>query len=138
MLIAKCYAIALHLKDGRKVRPAGTLLHDPSGKDWPRTSCHITAFNRSGRPLESPTDEEVAWARDPKTVREGSVIVPARSMSSWSRVGEVTTIDYRRVGEYADEYTHEFKQKTMLYGKGRVHRLELGRGSQFNWRGFIT
>lgn len=139
MLIAKCYALALHLTDGRIIRPGGVLLHDPSGKSWPKTSCLITTFRKLGRLLEGPTDEEVAWARDPTSVREGSAFAPAaRGMSSWSRVGEVTEIDYRRYGEYADEYVHEFTQKAMLYRKVRVHRLELGRGSQFNWRGFIT
>jgi hypothetical protein len=115
MLIAKCYAIALHLKDGRTVRPGGVLLHDPSGKYWPKTSCLITTLKKLGRPLEPPTDEEIAWARDPKFVREGSAFAPAaRSTSSWSRVGEVTEIDYRRYGEYADEYNHECKRPVPL------------------------
>ncbi len=138
MLIAKCFNCICHLIDGRTVRPGGVLLHDPSGKYWPKTSCLITTFKKSGRLLEDPTDEEVAWARDPKSVREGSAFVPARSMSSWSRVGEIVVIDYRRVGEYADEYTHECKRPVPLYRKGRIHRLELGKGAMFNWRGFVS
>jgi hypothetical protein len=159
MLIAKCYALALHLKDGRTVRPGGVLLHDPSGKCWPRTSCLITTFRKTGRPLESPTDEEIAWARDPKSVREGFAFVPAaRSMSSWSRVGEVVEIDYKRVGEYQDLYVHEFKRPVSLYvssftypqsitkvdkawelyKKQRTYRIELGPKAEFNWRGFVS
>jgi hypothetical protein len=139
MLIAKCHALALHMKDGGTVRPRGVLLHDPSGRYWPKNSCLITTFRKSGRPLENPTDEEVAWASNPKSVRAGSAFVPgARSMSSWSRVGEVVAIDYRRVGEYADEYNHECKRPVPLYRKGRVYRLELGKGATFNWRGFVS
>jgi hypothetical protein len=139
MLIAKCHALALHLKDGGTVRPRGVLLHDPSGKYWPKTSCLITSFKKTGTSLEDPTDEEVAWAHDPKSVRVGSAFVPAaRSMSSWTRIGDVSKVDYRRYGEYADEYVHEFKGKAMLYRKQRVYRLELGRGATFNWRGFVS
>src|SRR4030088_3560231 len=98
MLIAKCRDLALHMDGGRVVRPGGTLLHDPSGKDWPKNSCLITAFKRSGEYLDGPTDEEVAWAQSPDDVRQGHVFVPVRTMSRWSGVGVVHAIDYKRVG----------------------------------------
>lgn len=93
-----------------------------------------------------------AWAIDPDDVRLGRVTFPSRTIGGWSCIGRARGIDYSRYGEYDDDYEHEFKahaslvdwilgrKKTLptLYRKGRVMRIELGRGSVFNWRGFVT
>jgi hypothetical protein len=140
MLIAKCYATALHLDGGGTVRPSGAaLMHDPTGRHWPKTSCLIASFQRRGGPLKSPTDEQKAWATDPAMVRMGVVETPSRTLEGWKFVGRVNRIDYTRHGAHADKYTHEFKEPhPRLYRRGRVLRLELGRGAEFNWRGFVN
>lgn len=127
MLIAKCYSVVLHMKDGSVVRaPKGAaLLHDPSGKHWPKTSCLISTFKRAGKPLEDPKEEEHAWAVDPDAVREGAINTPPRR-AGWTKVGDVVSIDYTRKGAHADQFEHEFKRPVPLYRRGRVMRLELG------------
>jgi hypothetical protein len=140
MLIAKCYAVTMHLKDGGVVRaPKGAaLLHDPTGKFWPKTSCLISTFTRAGKKLDEPKDEERAWAVDPDAVREGSLNTPPRRGAGWVRVGNVISIDYTRKGTHGDQFEHEFKRPVALFRRGRVMRLELGKGAVFNWRGFCN
>ena len=141
MLIAKCYATALHLDGGGTIRPSGAaLMHDPTGRHWPKTSCLIASFRRTGKPIQKPTDEATAWATDPSMVKMGIANTPGRSLDGgWKFVGRVNRIDYTRHGAHADKYTHEFKAPhPRLYRKGRVLRLELGRGAVFNWRGFVN
>jgi hypothetical protein len=139
MLIAKCYSCIFHLTDGKTVRPpkGAALLHDPSGTHWPKTSCLISTFQRSGAKLADPKEEEVAWAVDPDAVREGEVNTPPRR-AGWTKVGMVTSIDYSRKGAHADKFEHEFKRPVPLYRRGRVMRLELGKGAEFSWRGFVS
>jgi hypothetical protein len=139
MLIAKCYATSLHVDEGGTVRPRGAaLMHDPTGRHWPRTSCLIGTFKRTGKPIAKPTDEASAWATDPAMVKMGMVHTPNRSLEGWKFIGRVNRIDYTRHGAHADMFTHEFKDPhPRLYRKGHVLRLELGRGAEFNWRGFV-
>jgi hypothetical protein len=148
MLIAKCSRVAFVLVGGKRVAaPRGTtLLHDPSGRHWPSQSCLIATFDRSGGRLEDPTDEEVAWASNPDDVRVGAIDTPPKSLSQWETIGRVETIEYTRRGVYADDYEHNFEPRGWLLEKPlptlRRHdgcmRLDLGRGRQFNWRGFIS
>jgi hypothetical protein len=139
MLIAKCHALAFHTTDGRLIKPArgSTLLHDPTGKSWPKTSCLITTFRKTGAAIEDPTDEEISWAKNPENVREGKVDIPPRTRG-WKEIGRVFSIDYTRYGEHADWYEHEFKRPVRLLQRGKAMRLELGRGAEFNWRGFLV
>jgi hypothetical protein len=145
MLIAKAYNVEL-VVDGRVIRPPGVLLHDPSGSDWPRTSCLITSFKRSGEPLTRPSAEARAWAENPDAVKAGTVDTPPRSLSSWTSVGGCERIRYTRKGEHADHYVHDFDDKEWLvfsrklpevYRLGRSMRVELGPRAVFNWRGFV-
>lgn len=125
---------------GGTIRPRGAaLMHDPTGRHWPKTSCLIASFNRTGKPLSKPTDEATAWATDPSFVKMGAVDTPSRTLDGWKFLGRVERIDYTRKGAHADMYTHEFKSPhPRLYRKGNVLRLELGRGAVFSWRGFVT
>jgi len=128
----------MHLTDGRTVRPprGAALMHDPAGKAWPKTSCLITTFSRTGKTLTDPKEEERAWATNPDAVRGGSVNAPSYR-GGWKKIGLVKSIDYSRRGAHADKFEHEFKRPVPLYQKGKAMRLELGKGAQFNWRGFV-
>lgn len=145
MLIAKCSRVTF-IVDGRRVAaPKGaTLLHDPSGRHWPRQSCLIASFRRGGDVLENPTDEQVAWATNPDAVKIGSVDTPPKGLGEWEVIGRVERVDYTRRGVYADDYEHDFEEGWLLKRplptlrqRGKCMRLDLGRGRQFNWRGFI-
>src|SRR4029077_14696518 len=103
-----------------------------------KTSCLVATFARRGGRGKKATDEERAWATDPSMVRMGVVETPNRTLDVWKFVGRVNRIDYTRHGAHADKYTHEFKEPhPRLYRRGRVLRLELGRGAVFNWKGFV-
>jgi hypothetical protein len=147
MLIAKCTRVAF-IVDGKRVpAPRGaTLLHDPSGRYWPAQSCLVAPFRRSGEVIERPTDQQVAWASNPDAVRLGSVDTPSKRLGDWEIVGRVEKIEYDRHGVYADSYEHEFESGWLMkkplptlrkLRSGRCMRLDLGRGRQFNWRGFL-
>jgi hypothetical protein len=147
MLIAKCSRVAFIVDGKRVAAPKGaTLLHDPSGRYWPKQSCLIASFSRDGDVLENPTDEEIAWATNPDAVKVGSAETPSKSLSGWDIIGRVERIDYTRRGVYADDYEHDFEEGWLqtkplptLRRLGRYMRLgiALEQGRQFNWRGFI-
>lgn len=135
MIVAKGYAVTLTLEDGQKLRgPA--LLHDESGKDWPSCSSLVAAFRKTQEHLKDVRGYFGAVYQ----VRRGELQLPPRDLSAWTRVGAATEITYSRHGEHADDYYHPFGEKSALpivYRRGGVLRIELGRGCKWNWRGII-
>lgn len=145
MLIAKGYDVAFKMKDGDKiVRTPKTngFLHDPSGREWPKTSVLVTGFSR-GRDEVTHREAERYFGYVPQ---RGTVDLPPRSLSAWKELGEVAEIDYWRPGEHEATYYHPFKhggwlfsrgELPRLYKRGRQWRLELGPRAVLNWRGFV-
>jgi hypothetical protein len=148
--VCKGYDVSFKLDKGMVHCPkkAG-LLHDPSGSSWPRNSVLIASFQRTGQllPEEEETDEIDSFKAGDRS-KKGVLNFPPRDLSQWKRLGLVERIDYTRVGVYADDYEHPFQQErgfwvfkekieTVLYRRGRVHRLEMPEDAELSWRGFI-
>jgi hypothetical protein len=148
MLIAKGYRAGFRLVGKKTIfaPPRGAaMLHDPSGRDWPRCSVLFASFSRSGSSLgrSNPTAVEY-FGYDPKA---GSLTVPPKTLSDWKYLGEVEYIRYDRPGtKYKGRYDHHFKGTgwfgfkssfPRLYRRGRVYRLDLGSGCDISWRGFV-
>ena len=138
MLIAKGFNVKLSLVDGKVVSlPArAAILNDPNGKAWPANSCLIIPFRRTGEVVDDASDEARAFAKNSNTVRRGVASFPAPS-DGWKKVGEVSRITYKRLGEHADWYDHEFDRPVLLRQCGHAYRLDLGKSAKLNWRGFV-
>jgi hypothetical protein len=150
MLICKGSRVRFILKDDREISPRGALLHDPTGRYWPKDSMLVVSFKRGGR---RATDAERKGA--PKDylgrnheARVGSVELPPRSLSEWQYVGDIKTILYVRPGTKAPgSYYHHFggrrlaalfkSGKAKLYKRGSTYRVELGSGSIADDRGIV-
>lgn len=155
-LIAKGYRVALH-PAGRSRRfkrlPAGyAILHDPSGKDWPRCSILIAPFTRSRIPNVDNKEAVEYFNYEPMG---GKFELPNKRLSEWEDLGEMDAITYIRPGDKEFEgednlsYGHEFTAEDgwfvftkdigypRLYKRGRCYRLEFVNGCVINWRGFV-
>jgi hypothetical protein len=154
VLIAKGNRVKFILKDDTGVPERGTvrgsMLHDPTGKSWPKNSLLVTSFNRSGR---LATDAEKRGA--PKeylgrthAARVGSVNLPPKALSEWTYVGELKTILYVRPGRKAPgAFYHHFGQRRIeafwkkgrahLYRLGSAYRVQLGNGALADDRGIV-
>lgn len=150
MLICKGLRVRFIMKDGGEVSPRGALLHDPSGKYWPKNSMLVVGFKRGRR---RATDDERRGA--PKEylgrthdARVGSVELPPKQLSEWQARGEVATILYVRPGTKAPgRYYHHFGKrrieaffksgKARLYQRGSLYRVEMGQGSLADDRGIV-
>jgi len=145
MLIAKGYRVAFKMKANKKVLKAPSsyaFLHDPTGRDWPKTSVLVAGFSKGSSEL-SNAEAEKYFGYVPQ---RGAIDTPPRSLSQWKDLGEVAEIDYWRPGEHEASYYHPFKaggwlfsrgELPRLYKRGRQWRLELGPGAILNWRGFV-
>lgn len=118
MLIARGYDVALYV-DGELIRCSrgSEILHDESGKDWPKSEVLILPFEKTGKRLE----------RVPHAVRQhfGAEYAPMRGTvklppkTGWREVGVVERIEYARRGHLADEYEHTFGERSMFSFGGR-------------------
>lgn len=151
--IVKGRSTLFEMKDGPNVTCAGGMIHDPSGRAWPRNSVLCGPF----RPrVRAATPEEYrGWAKDylgsSHRPMVGIVDVPPRTLSEWTYLGEVERIFYTRTGrKRPGRYQHEFFKSTALatlvrgrhgkvklYRRGRFVRLELPKGAQLDARGYI-
>lgn len=154
MLIVKGSRVRLHMKEGGPlVRPAGAMMHDPTGRHWPKNSLLIGPFTRGS---EKPTEAQYEGAPKEYLGRKynphvGSVDLPPKALAEWEDVGEVTRIDYIRPGTKAPGgFRHEFgkprgfmhavhlvkgKRRPRLRKCGRFYRLDLGPGAILDDRG---
>ena len=159
-LIAKATAVRLHMADGRLIKPRGTMMHDESGRAWPRNSLIIGPFkpNTHGPVPDNRFEGAPRYylGRGYKA-RYGTVNLPPRSLRAWKFVGyasrgepEDGEIQYVRRGIRAPGGFYHPWNKPMLFGliqggKGRVrlyrygafYRLEMPRGATVNDRGFV-
>jgi hypothetical protein len=167
MLAAKGYRSELKLREtGRFIRPAGAMLHDESGRDWPYTSVLFTGFSRSGGDREEAADDRAAIRYFGYEPRAGRLKLPESSIDDWDPLGEVSAINYYRPGglpaksnsffdliniwkrpekDYRGEYEHTFKADWLVFGSGlprlfrlgKVYRLEFPPWSEISWRGYV-
>ena len=142
MLIVKGNRVKFVLKDGTKISASGLMMHDPSGRYWPKNSMLVASFSRGGR---LATDKEKSGA--PREylgrthpARIGSVNLPPKPLGDWDYVGELKTILYVRPGRKAPgAFYHHFGQrrieafwksgKAHLYRRGSAYRVQMGKGS---------
>jgi hypothetical protein len=145
--------------DGRRIKPGGTMMHDPSGKAWPAKSLLIGPF-RAGTHGRVP-DEHYEGAPEyylgrGYRARYGTVRLPPRALRRWQFVGYVSRggpedgeIRYHRRGSRAPGgFYHPWNRRslmTLIHGHGRVrlyrlgsfYRLEMPRGAVVDDRGFV-
>ena len=156
MLIAKGYACGFDVEGRRGVLwlPArAEMLHDPSGRAWPRCSLLFSAFQRGER---EASPEEYAGApkyhlESDHVARIGVVDLPPRALTDWEELGELRALYYKRPGTRAPgAYRHNFnaprgswkivfalkkKGAARLFKRGSLHRVELGSGCIVDDRG---
>jgi hypothetical protein len=142
MLIAKGYTVLFVLSSGRTAKPAASygLLHDPSGRDWPACSGLVAPFSKGGDEVENSEARKYFG----HTAREGKAVLPPRSLSAWTKVGVVDEVLYTRTrpghlpASHRGTYYHPIEKGTAtLYRRGRLYRVELGRGCVWNERGVV-
>lgn len=141
MLVARGTAVRFVLEDGRSVRGAkgAALLQDETGRALPRNVAIVMPFRRTGRHLEEPPPEARRHLGRGFAPLEGRVVLPSLS-SGWKRIGKVREVYYSRRGEHAGQYEHAFVARWLsglpvLYARARALKLDLARGSSWDWRG---
>lgn len=152
--IVKGTDVRFVLKGGRRVVPPRSygMIHDPTGRRWPRCSVLVTSF-REGSRLAAPRETRGA-PRDyfgrPYPVHVGSVNFP-RGTKLWTRVGAVERIFYWRTGDRPKvpglfqhpfglrraEYLFAQGALPVLYRRGGAYRLEFARGCTIDDRGYV-
>lgn len=147
--------VRLHLEGKRMVSPRGSMIHDPSGRAWPKCSLLIAPGGRGSRAAK-PEEYEGApknflGRQHRAKIRE--LEFPAAS-GEWTVVGQVTRIDYVRGGTKAPGgFQHSVNKPRGVYkivhllkgGKapvtlrknGRFYRLDLPRGCIVDDRGIV-
>lgn len=157
MLIAKGNEVSFKLVGGSEIFAPATysMLHDPTGEDWPADSVLVAPLKSKGRnELDYPEAEDYFGAPP----LEGKFELPSKNLKAWKSLGEVSRIDYSRkrplglFTAFKGDYRHEFDgtegafgflfhvfeaAKPVLFKCGRMLRLELPFGASLNERGFI-
>lgn len=143
MLTAKGYDVGFKLENGREVfaPKSYAMLHDPSGRDWPKCSVLVVSIRKGNEEIDN-REAEKYFGYVP---HGGRTHLPPENLDRWSLVGDVKEIDYWRPGEFKGGWYHPFqgggwlfpKPFPVLYRNGRALRIELGSGCTLNWRGFV-
>jgi hypothetical protein len=146
--ILKGRSCKFDMVQGRAVTCSGGMIHDPTGKRWPRNSVLCGPVRKLG-PAEIDGEARDYLGSNHKASVYVTGDVP-RELSRWKYIGEVDQIWYTRTGKrYTGRYYHPFSKPTsidvMLRGSGKVRlyrlgrycRLELPRGATLNWRGYV-
>ena len=148
-LINKGRSCLFVMKDGSERSCAGGMMHDPSGKWWPRTSVICGPFQKGDFDDDVGGDARHYLGSTHRT-RVGSINLPPRSTSSWQYIGDVEEIFYTRAGrKNPGRYRHPFnkpgalativkgKGRVRLYRRGRFYRVDLPRGAILDSRGYV-
>ena len=150
MIIVKGVSVIFDLTDGSSVRPRASagMMHDPTGRAWPKKSLLVGAYQKGGITDDVPEDAKRYLGRN-YSAHEGSVDLPPKRLGEWEKLGEVETIYYRRPGTRAPgKFHHEFNKpglrrlvhgtgRAMLYARGSYYRLELPRSAIVDDRGIV-
>jgi hypothetical protein len=150
-LINKGRACHFIMKEGPDVHCGGGMLHDPSGRWWPKNSILCGPFKK----VRAASDDEGSpqsthYLGSSHRASIGVVDTPPRAISDWTYVGEVDEIRYTRMGrKRPGRYFHIFskpgalatiikgKGKARLYRHGRFCRLDLPRDAILDSRGLV-
>ena len=151
--IVKGRSCRFEMKDGPDVTCVGAMIHDPTGRAWPKNSVLCGPFR--ARVRRATDDEYRGASRDYLGTTHqayiGVVDMPPRALGEWDYLGEVDRIFYTRTGKKRPgRYQHPFFKptalatlirgrhgKVRLYRRGRFCRLELPRGAMLDSRGFV-
>jgi hypothetical protein len=151
-LIAKGRSCRFEMVDGPDVSVSGGMLHDPSGKWWPKRSVLCGPFKAK---IRKAADDEYKGAAkhylgSSHNASIGSVDTPPKALGEWDLVGDVEEIFYTRSGaKRPGRYRHKFNKgsslatiikgtkKVKLYRHNRFVRLELPPGAILDTRGFV-
>lgn len=145
--------VELVLRDGREVKPGARvgMLYDSTGTYWPATSLLVMSFDQGNAETAHGHDYFGKQAR----VLEGSVEPPPKSLSSWTKLGEIEEVYYDRAGtKHPGFFRHVFnkpkglykvlfmfkkagKLPAVLYQCETAFRIELPRGSIVDDRGIV-
>lgn len=147
MLIAKGTAVMVKLvgERGRRALP-GAMLHDPTGRAWPKCSLLVTSFKKTDAPVDDGDASDYFGRRYEQ--RKGEVVLPPKALGEWTEVGQVEKLFYVRGGlSHPGGYFHDVGKRTLwnlfrsgkatLYKHGRVHRIELSKGCVADSRGVV-
>jgi hypothetical protein len=144
VLIDKGEDVGFVLEGGKKIdapKRAG-MLHDPSGRAWPKCSLLVMSYRRSSR---QATDDELRGESRDYFGRDydacvSTIDTPPKAIGEWSFVGDVKRVFYWRPGKHQGVYKHDInkphgfvrvlflfrgKMRAKLYRRGRTYRLEL-------------
>lgn len=150
LLIAKGNRVAFEFTNGQRFElPSSmTMLHDESGKWWPKCSVLFGRFQPGVADDAIRMDQTALdYLGRGYQAHKGLIDTPPKSLSSWTRIENVKRIWYTRTGKRAPgKYHHGFGRKTLpfdkdasvvLYRYGRFFRLELPKQCVVNWRGYV-
>jgi hypothetical protein len=150
--IVKGRSCLFEMVDGSDVRCSGGMIHDPSGRRWPRRSVLCGPFR--SRTRKATDDEYTGAARHylggSYGASIGRVDMPPKALGAWDYLGEVDRIYYTRTGRRnPGRYQHQFNKSTALavifkgrgkvrlYRRGRFVRLELPPSAILDSRGYV-
>jgi hypothetical protein len=150
--IVKGRSCRFEMKEGPDVTCGGGMIHDPTGRAWPKNS---VAFGPVRRVRSASGDEFSGAGRHylggSYKASIGIANLPPRGLDGWRYLGEVERIYYTRTGRKNGgvRFQHPFskpgalativkgKGKARLYRRGRWCRLELPRGAILDSRGYV-
>lgn len=157
-LIHKARSVRIFMADGRTIKPRGDMLHDPSGRAYPKSALIIGPFRKGGHSVPDNKFEGAPryYLGRGYRGRYGSVRLPPKNLRQWQFVGYVSKgdpedgeIQYTRTGSRAPGgFYHAFNKRglgSMFNGRGRVrlyrygsfYRLQMPRGAIVDDRGFV-
>lgn len=152
--------VRLHMVSGGMVRPRGSMIYDPSGRDWPKCSLLIAS---RGKEVRKATPDEYEGA--PKhflgknhVIQAARIDYPSKTVSDWEKIGLVKRVDYIRGGTKAPGgFRHSIhkprgvyrllhgvlnfvsggKKPAVLRKRERFYRLDLPDGCIVDDRGIV-
>lgn len=150
--IVKGRSCRFEMVEGPDRTCGGGMIHDPTGRAWPKNSVLCGPFRRERRVDPDEMDPRAThYYGGSYSAHIGIVNKPPRALSSWRYLGEVERIYYTRVGrKYGGvRFVHPFnkgsslavivkgRRRVRLYQYGRFMRLELPRDAMLDSRGFV-
>ena len=145
-LLEKGYVFQFTMEDGKTIsfpRYTWIMLHDPSGKLWPRCEVLFTrAQLRPGNTVSNPTAAAKAYYGDVPIYKQ-SLKIPPKTGVAWKPVGTCVQIYYDRTGHAEDPFHHEFDSRqypqldTVTIDRRKFWRLTLGPACSINERGYV-
>jgi hypothetical protein len=149
-LIKKGRACHFIMKEGRGYHAGGSMLHDPSGRWWPRNSVLCGPFKRQATKSDVEMTTEGRHYLGKRQAVAYVIDTPSKALGGWQYLGEIEEIRYTRTGrKKPGRYYHVYnkpgalftmlkgKGKARLYRLGRYYRVELPRSAVLDARGFV-